>query len=85
MQLDQCNTVEVLKKLENLLRKELNRGDEFVLADYFDYISGTSTGAIIAACGTVEHRYQAIAGHLGIHFTRAGRLVRAARMQAQDV
>jgi patatin-like phospholipase/acyl hydrolase len=42
-------TVEVLKKLEDLLREELKQGDEFVLADYFDYISGTSTGAIIAA------------------------------------
>jgi uncharacterized protein len=43
-------TVEVLKQIETLLRKELNRGSDFVLADYFDYIAGTSTGAIIAAC-----------------------------------
>ncbi len=42
-------TVEVLGKIESLLRKELGKGDDFVLADYFDYISGTSTGAIIAA------------------------------------
>lgn len=43
-------TVEVLGALEDLLRKKLNKGPEFVLADYFDFVSGTSTGAIIAAC-----------------------------------
>ena len=42
-------TVEVLDRIEDLLRKETGGKDEFVLADYFDYISGTSTGAIIAA------------------------------------
>ena len=42
-------TVEVLKEIEELLRKETGGDKEFVLADYFDYISGTSTGAIIAA------------------------------------
>jgi len=41
--------VEVLDRIEELLRKETGGKDEFVLADYFDYISGTSTGAIIAA------------------------------------
>lgn len=43
-------TVEVLGEIENLLRRRLKRGAEFVLADYFDFVSGTSTGAIIAAC-----------------------------------
>ena len=42
-------TVEVLNKIETMLRVELGKDDSFVLADYFDYISGTSTGAIIAA------------------------------------
>jgi patatin-like phospholipase/acyl hydrolase len=42
-------TVEILGKMESLLRKEYN-DDQYVLADYFDYISGTSTGAIIATC-----------------------------------
>ncbi len=41
--------VEVLKEIEELLRVETGGGESFVLADYFDYISGTSTGAIIAA------------------------------------
>jgi patatin-like phospholipase/acyl hydrolase len=43
-------TVEILKEIEILLRTALNENEDFVLADYFDYISGTSTGAIIAAC-----------------------------------
>ena len=41
-------TLEVLRRLESLLAKHLGAGDEFVLADYFDYIGGTSTGAVIA-------------------------------------
>jgi len=38
-------TVEILEKIESLVAK--NEGD--TLSDYFDYISGTSTGAILAA------------------------------------
>lgn len=37
-----------LKKIENVLKAQSGRAD-FRLADYFDYISGTSTGAIIAS------------------------------------
>src|SRR6516225_8066791 len=40
--------LEVLQKIEDLLNAKRGRGD-FVLADYFDYIAGTSTGGIIAA------------------------------------
>jgi patatin-like phospholipase/acyl hydrolase len=43
-------TIEVLAKLESLLQEKLGGDDKFLLADYFDYIAGTSTGAIIAAC-----------------------------------
>jgi patatin-like phospholipase/acyl hydrolase len=43
-------TIEILAAIESLLQKRLGRGDDFVLADYFDYIAGTSTGAIIATC-----------------------------------
>jgi uncharacterized protein len=43
-------TVEVLQGIEQLLRKMLHKGPGFVLADYFDFVAGTSTGAIIAAC-----------------------------------
>jgi patatin-like phospholipase/acyl hydrolase len=43
-------TLEVLAKIEAELQNKLGRGDEFLLAEYFDYIAGTSTGAIIATC-----------------------------------
>ena len=43
-------TVEILAKIEELLRQKSGRGQDFVLADYFDFFAGTSTGAIIAAC-----------------------------------
>ena len=42
-------TLEILLELETQLKTKLNRGDDFRLSDYFDYIGGTSTGAIIAA------------------------------------
>jgi patatin-like phospholipase/acyl hydrolase len=41
-------TIEVLEAIEALLRKELGKPD-LVLADYFDFVAGTSTGAILAA------------------------------------
>jgi len=40
--------VEVLAAIERELGRE--RGEEFRLADEFDYVAGTSTGAIIATC-----------------------------------
>ncbi len=42
-------SVEILAKVEVELRVALQR-PELVLADYFDFVCGTSTGAIIAAC-----------------------------------
>ena len=42
-------TLEILDKIENLLRATSGRPNDFVLADYFDFIAGTSTGAIISA------------------------------------
>ena len=42
-------TVEVLAEIEGLLREKL-QSDTLVLSDYFDYVCGTSTGAIIATC-----------------------------------
>jgi patatin-like phospholipase/acyl hydrolase len=43
-------TLEVLAKIQAELQQALGRGDDFLLADYFDYVAGTSTGAIIATC-----------------------------------
>ena len=40
--------VQVLAEIERQLQETSGRGDDFVLADYFDYIGGTSTGALIA-------------------------------------
>lgn len=45
-------SVEVLARIESILRErqppEKRKG--FVLADYFDYFAGTSTGALLAGC-----------------------------------
>src|SRR5215468_5225271 len=40
--------LEVLQRIEDLLKAKSRRAD-LRLADYFDYIAGTSTGGIIAA------------------------------------
>jgi predicted acylesterase/phospholipase RssA len=42
-------SVEILAKLEANLREKLGQPD-LLLGDYFDFICGTSTGGIIAAC-----------------------------------
>lgn len=42
-------TVEVLAGIEKILRESL-KNDKLVLADWFDFFAGTSTGAIIATC-----------------------------------
>jgi len=47
-------TLEVLASMESLLARATGQGSAFRLCDFFDYIAGTSTGAIIAAglaCG----------------------------------
>jgi uncharacterized protein len=43
-------SIEILAEIEAMLREARNAGKDFVLADYFDYMSGTSTGGVIAAC-----------------------------------
>ncbi len=54
-------TLRVLAEIERLLQHELERDETFVLADYFDYIGGTSTGAIIATCLSLGWRVGRIA------------------------
>ncbi len=41
-------TLGILEKIEADLRAASGRGDDFRLSDFFDYIAGTSTGAILA-------------------------------------
>jgi len=41
-------TLEILREIEAQLAKMTGQGSRFRLGDYFDYIAGTSTGAIIA-------------------------------------
>ena len=40
-------SVEIIAELESCLQQALGKDDSFVLADYFDYFAGTSTGACI--------------------------------------
>ncbi|MEM1294499.1 MAG: patatin-like phospholipase family protein [Verrucomicrobiota bacterium] len=42
-------TLEILDRVEAILRKQTNN-DKLVLADYFNFIGGNSTGAIVSAC-----------------------------------
>ncbi len=42
--------IEILGCLESVLRESLGRDETFRLADYFDFVGGTSTGAILATC-----------------------------------
>lgn len=53
-------SLEVLAGIQALLQQKLGRGNDFVLADYFDYISGTSTGAIIATFLSLGWRVEKI-------------------------
>ena len=54
-------TLEILAEIERQLQNTLGRGDDFVLADYFDYIAGTSTGAIIGTCLALGMRARRVA------------------------
>jgi predicted acylesterase/phospholipase RssA len=42
-------TLQVLIRMEELLRERSGQGADFRLCNFFDYVAGTSTGAIIAA------------------------------------
>jgi hypothetical protein len=51
--------LEFLGRIETLLREKHGR-DDLVLADYFDYVGGTSTGAIIATLISLGYSTQNI-------------------------
>jgi patatin-like phospholipase/acyl hydrolase len=53
-------TLEALLELERQLHQATRSDKEFVLADYFDYIAGTSTGAIIAVCLSLGMKVAAV-------------------------
>ena len=42
-------TLQVLIRMEEMLAEKSGQGENFRLCNFFDYIGGTSTGAIIAA------------------------------------
>ena len=42
-------TLQVLIRMEEMLRERSGQGDDFRLCNFFDYVGGTSTGAVIAA------------------------------------
>lgn len=53
-------SVEILAGIEAMLQEKLGRDDTFTLAEYFDYVAGTSTGAIIATCVSLGMRVEEI-------------------------
>lgn len=72
--------IEVLSEIEALLRQQLGKGSSFVLADYFDYVAGTSSGAFVAACisqgMSVDQLRRAFMGSVHTMFDRAQLLKR---------
>ena|SRR6202162_1028670 len=52
-------SLEFLFEIQHVLREATGRPD-LVLADYFDYVAGTSTGAIIATCVSLGMSVEAI-------------------------
>ncbi len=73
-------SIEVLAVVERELRAQLKRGPEFRLCHYFDYVAGTSTGAITATLislgMTVEEIRQFYLSHGAAMFDKAGLLRR---------
>jgi hypothetical protein len=47
-------SIEILARIEAIVREQ-TRNPNAVLADYFDYIAGTSTGSIIGTCLALGH------------------------------
>lgn len=79
-------TLQVLAKIEEILRHKSGNPD-LVLADYFDYLAGTSTGAIIAACLAIGMKVADVSEFYlesgPAMFTRAG-ILRRYRYKFED-
>jgi uncharacterized protein len=87
-------TIEVLAELESQIKAglvskgKLAANEPFVLANYFDYIAGTSTGAIIATAlstgmsvDEIRHFYEASGAAM---FEKAGLLKRFTHSKYED-
>ena len=81
-------TLEFLAEIEATVRTATSAGNDFVLADYFDYVAGTSTGAIIAMCislgmsvADIQTFYQESGGAM---FDKASLLKRFTRHKYED-
>jgi len=64
-------SLELLTEIERLLQQAEGRDDSFVLADYFDYIAGTSSGSIVASCLALGMRVSEVSDFF---LLRAGQL-----------
>ncbi len=53
-------TIAYLRRIEATLQAKLGRGDDFVLADYFDMVGGTSVGSILATLVALGWRAEKI-------------------------
>jgi len=53
-------SLEILRRIESILAERSGRGSDFVLADHYDFIGGTSTGSIIAAFLSLGRRVEEI-------------------------
>lgn len=54
-------SIEILAKIETLLRQRQGKPD-LVLADYFDFVAGTSTGAVISSLVSIGMSVDQIRG-----------------------
>jgi len=80
-------TLEILREMERMLQSEMGRDNSFVLAEYFDYVGGTSTGAIIATClslGWRVDRIQAFYEQSGAQMFDRASLLRRFRYKFED-
>jgi hypothetical protein len=80
-------TIEVLAEIERHLQKQLGRDDSFVLADYFHYVGGTSTGAIVATClalGMRVEKIRAFYEQSGVEMFDKASLLRRFRSKYED-